>query len=348
MTNNKLKILAAATLTMTMASSLSAQAATTLRIAHLNPPDPTGSHSAAMVAVFKQLVETATDGEIKVEGYPSGQLGDDANAINQVSQGIVESSISSAGGVAEHYPRIGIFDIPFAFPNIGVATDVIDLSSDFGQQLATDLEEETSGLKVIGLMDSGGFFQFTNSQRPIESIEDMDGLRIRTMTLATHEAMTNALGARATPLAWSEVYTALQTGVADGQMNPIQQTSFANFEEVQDYLTISNHLITPYVWLINEDFYANLPAEHQEVIDWASEIAVDVGRSMSRIIEASDKGLPKLEEGMEINTLSQEAREEFIETSQPAVREVIEEQYGEKGIALLDSMMSEIESHSSN
>lgn len=343
MTNNNRTPLVAAILTLSMAASVTAQANTTLRIAHLNPPEPTSSHSAAMVAVFKQLVETATSGEIQVEGYPSGQLGDDANAINQVSQGIVESSISSAGGVAEHYPRIGIFDIPFAFPNIGVATDVIDLSSDFGQQLAADMEAETSGLKVIGLLDSGGFFHFTNSQRPIESIEDMEGLRVRTMTLDTHETMINSLGGEATPISWSEVYTALQTGVADGQMNPILQTSFANFEEVQQYMTISNHLITPYVWLINDAFYEGLSEEHQEVIDWASKVAVDAGRSMSRIIEASDKGLPKLAEGMEINTLSSEQRQAFIDASQPAVLDTIESQYGEEGVALLDSLMASIE-----
>ncbi|WP_163559315.1 DctP family TRAP transporter solute-binding subunit [Halomonas sp. NO4] len=337
------KTLTTATLSLALVGSLSAHGATTMRIAHLNPPESTASNSGAMTAVFKQLVETASNGEIEVEVYPAGQLGEDANVINQVSQGIVESTISSAGGMAEHYPRIGIFDIPFAFPNIGVATEVIDLSSDFGKELAADLEAETDGLKVLGLLDSGGFFQFTNSERPITSPSDMEGLRIRTMTLPTHEAMINSLDARATPLAWSEVYTALQTGVADGQMNPIQQTSFANFDEVQDYLTISNHLITPYLWLVNDDFYSSLSAEHQEIIDWASKVAVDAGRSMSRIIEASESGLPKLSEGMEVNAITPEAREAFVAASQPAVREVIEERYGDEGIALLNSMLAEID-----
>ncbi|PWV74545.1 DctP family TRAP transporter solute-binding subunit [Halomonas sp. A11-A] len=337
------RALASATLSLAMLASASAHAATTMRIAHLNPAEATASNSGAMTAVFKQLVETATDGELKVEIYPAGQLGDDANVINQVSQGIVESSISSAGGIAEHYPRIGIFDIPFAFPNIGVATEVIDLSSDFGQMLAEDLEGHTDGLKLLGLLDSGGFFHFTNSERPITAPADMEGMRIRTMTLPTHEAMINALGARATPLAWSEVYTALQTGVADGQMNPIQQTAFANFDEVQDYLTISNHLITPYLWLINDEFYASLSEEHQRVVDWASKVAVDAGRAMSRIIEASEGGLPKLSRGMEVNTITPEAREAFVAATQPAVREVIERRYGDEGVTLLDAMLAAIE-----
>ncbi|WP_148254152.1 TRAP transporter substrate-binding protein [Aidingimonas lacisalsi] len=336
------KTMTSIALSFGLVASFPVAAETTMRIAHLNPPEPTESHSGAMTAVFKQLVETASSGDIQVEIYPSGQLGEDSDAINQVRQGVVESSISSAGGIAEHYPPIGVFDMPFAFPNIGVATEVISLDSEFGQTLADDIHAET-GLKVMGLLDSGGFFQFTNSQRPITSPEDMDGLQIRTMTLPTHEAMINALGAEATPLAWSEVYTALETGVADGQMNPIQQTAFANFDEVQDYLTISNHVITPYVWVVNEDFYNGLSAENQEILDWASDIAVDAGRSMSRIIEASDEGLPQLAENMEVNTLSDDARQAFQDAAQPAVRDVIEDRYGEKGTELLNAMMAAIE-----
>lgn len=323
-------------------STAAMAAETTMRIAHVNPPETMASNAGALSAVFKQLVETASNGDIEVTIYPAGQLGKDAEAIAQVRQGIIESSISTAGGVAEHYPRVGVFDIPFAFPNIGVASEVISLESEFGQMLAEDIHEET-GLKVLGLLDSGGFFQFTNSQRPITSPEDMDGLRIRTMTLPTHEAMINSMGSQATPLAWAEVYTALQTGVADGQMNPIQQTAFAKFDEVQDYLTISNHLITPYVWFINQDFYDGLPEEHQRIIDWASEVAVDAGRAMSRIIEASDQGLPRLAESMEVNTITPEQREIFAALAQPAVRRVIEETYGEEGVALLEAMLSSIE-----
>lgn len=333
----------AAGLTVAGAVAASAGAAeVTMRIAHLNPSDPTQSHSATMAAVFKNLVETASDGEIEVSLYPNGQLGEDHEVLAQVRAGVVESSISSAGGIAQHYPMIGIFDMPFAFPDIGVATDVITLDSAFGQALADDLLEET-GLRTLGLLDSGGFFQLTNSQRPIESVADMERLRIRTMTLPTHEEMMDALGARPTPLPWAEVYTALQTGVADGQMNPIQQTAFAKFQEVQDYLTISNHLITPYLWVINDEFYDGLSDEHREIVDWASRIATDAGRSTSRLIEASDQGLPQLAEGMEVNTLSEEAREEFAELTQPKVQELIERDLGEKGAEMLEMMMQSID-----
>ena len=314
----------------------------TLRLAHLNPADPFQSHSGAMTAVFKSLVETASNGAIEVQLFPNGQLGKDNEVIDQVSAGIIESTISSAGGVAQHYPLVGVFDIPFAFPNIAVASDVISTESEFGQKFVSDMEAET-GMKVMGLIDSGGFFAFTNSERPIETVEDMEGLRIRTMTLPTHEAIINSLGGQPTPLPWAEVYTALQTGVADGQMNPIPIIAFANFDEVQQYLSVTNHIITPYVWFMNADFYEGLSPGHREIVNWASEVATEAGRSMSRVIEASENGLPALAENMEVNVVTPEEMEKFAAAAQPAVRELIAEKYGDEGIAMLESMLESVE-----
>ena len=318
------------------------QAAKTMRIGHLNPESPFESHSGAMTAVFKSLVETASNGAIEVKLFANGQLGKDNEVIAQVRDGIVESCISSAGGVAQHYPLVGVFDVPFAFPNIGVVHDVMTLESSFGQKFAADLEAKTSGLKVLGMLDSGGFFEFSNSKRPIRSVADMEGLRIRTMTLPTHEAVVSSLGGQPTPLPWAEVYTALQTGVADGQMNPIPIIAFAKFDEVQKYLSITNHLITPYIWFINADFYASLTAEEKAIVDWAAAVAVDAGRGISRIIEASDKGLPHLAKKMEVNALPASELAKFREASQPAVRKLIEEKFGADGIGMLEAMQAAI------
>ncbi len=326
---------------MLIAAPLAAQEVT-IRLAHLNPEDPFQSHSGAMAAVFKSLVESSSGGDIAVELYPNGQLGQDADVIEQVNLGLVESVISSAGGIAEHYPLVGVFDIPFAFPNIGVATRVIDKDSSFGQKFVEDLEAKTD-LKVLGLLDSGGFFAITNSERPIESVDDMEGLRIRTMTLPTHEAIISSLGGQPTALAWAEVYTALQTGVADGQMNPIPIIAFANFDEVQEYLTVTNHIITPYVWTMNEAFYEGLSDEHKTIVNWAAEVATDAGRSMSRVIEASERGLPALDETMEVNVISPEEQQRFAEAAQPAVRSLIEDQLGQEGIDMLDALLASVE-----
>ena len=314
----------------------------TIRIGHLNPDDPLQSHSGTMTTVFKSLVESASNGDIEVQVFPNGQLGKDNEVIDQVSAGVVESSISSAGGVAQYYPLVGVFDIPFAFPNIGVASRVIDMDSDFGKKFTSDLQDKT-GLKVIGLLDSGGFYQFTNSKRPITSVADMEGLRIRTQTLPTHEAIISSLGANPTALPWAEVYTALQTGVADGQMNPITVIASARMYEVQEYLSITNHLITPYVWLMNDDFFNGLSPAHQEIVSWAAEVATDAGRGMSRVIEASDAGLPLLATKMEVNMISPEEQAKFAEATQPAVKALIDERYGTEGTEMLEALLASIE-----
>lgn len=331
---------AAAALLLAAAPALAQK---TMRLAHLNPESPFESHSGAMAAVFKNLVETGTNGSVKVQLFPNGQLGKDNEVIQQVRDGIVESTISSSGGVAQHYKMVGVFDLPFAFPNIAIADKVMDMHSDFGKKLSADLQTKT-GLKVLGLLDSGGFFAISNSKRPIKTVADMAGLRIRTMTLPTHETTVKSLGGNPTPLPWAEVYTGLQTGVADGQMNPIPIIAFAKFDEVQKYLSITNHVITPYFWLVNAKFYAGLTAEERRVVDDAAEVAVGAGRGISRIIEAStEKGLPKLGKKMAINSLPPAELKKFAAASQPAVRKVIEEQLGAEGVAMLNAMLANID-----
>ncbi len=313
----------------------------TIRVGHLNPEGAFESHSGAMTTIFKSLVESSSGGEIEVQLFPNGQLGKDNEVIQQVRDGIVESTISSAGGIAQHYPLVGVFDIPFAFPNIAVANRVIDQRSEFGKKFTADLESKT-GLKVLGMIDSGGFFAFSNSKKPIKTVADMKDLRIRTMTLPTHQTLVSSLGGKPTPLPWAEVYTALQTGVADGQMNPIPVIAFAKFDEVQKYLSITNHVITPYIWTMNKEFYDGLSPAHRDIVDWASEVATEAGRGVSRVIEASEKGLPKLAQKMEINSVSPAELEKFAAVTQPAVRTLITENLGAEGTDMLDAMLDAI------
>jgi tripartite ATP-independent transporter DctP family solute receptor len=320
-----------------------AMAEKVIKLSHLNPADPFNNATGAMAAVFKSLVEAGTNGSVTVQIFPDGQLGKDNEVIQQTKEAVIQSNIASSGGVAQHYPLIGVFDMPFAFSNIDVVHEVMDLDSGFGGKLAADIESKT-GLKVIALLDSGGYFAITNSKRPIESVADMKGLRIRTMTLPTHQTIISSLGGKPTPLPWAEVYTSLQTGVADGQMNPVPIIAFAKFDEVQPYLSLTQHIITPYVWFMNKAFYDGLTDDERYVVDYAARAAADAGRGLSRIIEASDRGLPHLAKKMKINSLSAAALKEFAAASQPAVRKLIEEKFGAEGIEMLNALLSEISS----
>ena len=260
-----------------------ADAAKTIKLHHLNKDDPFDNATGAMATVFKSLVEAGTNGAIEVQTFPNGQLGKDNDVVAQVKSGVIQSGIHSVGGFASAYPMMGVIDVPFAFPNISATYAVFD--GPFGAKFAADIEKKT-GLKVLGFGDSGGFFHFTNSKRPITSPEDMKGLKIRTMGLDTHKAVVSSLGGQPAAIAWTEVYTALQTGVADGQMNPVPIIAFAKFNEVQKYLTLSRHVYSALVFVANKAFIDGLPAaERKMVMDCARSASLQ-GRSHIRDNEA--------------------------------------------------------------
>jgi tripartite ATP-independent transporter DctP family solute receptor len=316
-----------------------ADAAKVIKLHHLNKDDPFDNATGAMATVFKSLVEAGTNDEIQVQTFPNGQLGKDNDVVTQVKSGVIQSGIHSVGGFASVYPMMGVIDVPFAFPNISTTYAVFD--GPFGAKFAADIEKKT-GLKVLGFGDSGGFFHFTNSKRPITSPEDMKGLKIRTMGLDTHKAIVSALGAQPAAIAWTEVYTALQTGVADGQMNPIPIIAFAKFNEVQKYLTLSGHLFAPYVWVMNMDFYNSLSPAEKAVIANGVKSGIVAGRGVSRVIEASDRGLAGLSKDMKVNSLSPAQLAKFRDATMPAVKKIIIEKHGAEGEAMMNAFLEAI------
>jgi TRAP-type transport system periplasmic protein len=333
----------AATAALALAAGMTpsaARAEKTIKLAHLNKNDPFDNGTGAMAVVFKSLVESGTNGSLKVEVFPDGQLGKDNEVVQQVKTGVVQSSIASVGGIASVYPLIGVLDVPFAYPNIAATYEVFD--GPFGQKLAADITKKT-GMEVLGFGDSGGFFAFTNSKRAIKSPDDMKGLKIRTMGLESHKAVVSSMGGQPVAINWAEVYTSLQTGVADGQMNPIPIIKFAKFDEVQKYLTLTNHLFTPYVWIFNKAFLDGLTAQEKEVVKSAARSAIVACRGINRIIEASDRGLPALAQKMQIYAPTPAELAKFRDLAQPAVKAQIVKSFGPEGEALMKDFQAAVE-----
>ena len=329
-------------LAMVITASLTVMAQETkvLKLSHLNPQQPKEVATAAMAEVFKSMVESGTNGNITVEVYPNGVLGNERESMEQVQGGVTHSYIASGGGMATFYPMFSIVNIPFSITNYSVAYEVYD--GEFGQNMAADIEEKT-GFKVLGFGESGGFFQLSNSERPIRTPEDMEGLKFRTMTIPIHMEFMRSLGASPTPIAWAELYTGLQTGVVDGQHNPIPIIKIGKLEEVQKYLTLTNHMYTPYVWVLNSDFYSSLTPEEQVIVDEAARVANLAGRGVNRLIEASDEGLPYLQEEMEVYKPTAEEMQMFKDASIPASMDFIEEEYGEEGAQFAQDYLDAIE-----
>ncbi len=312
----------------------------TIKLAHLNPQQPFEVASAAMAQVFKSEVESNSNGAIKVDIYPNGVLGKEPETMVQVKSGVIQTYISSSGGMAQFYPMIDVTNMPFAFSSYNVGYKVYD--GDFGKALAQDIESK-AGFKVLGFGESGGFFAITNSKKPVHSPADMKGIKLRTMSLPLHQEIVKALGASPTTVAWAEVYTSLQTGVVDGQMNPISIIAMAKFQEVQKYITLTNHLYAPYVWVMNQRFYSTLSPELQGVVSDAARTAILAGRGLSRIIDASDKGLPTLAAKMEVYVPNASEMKQFRDATMPAAKKFMSDKYKKDGEMWVDKFYDAIE-----
>lgn len=312
-----------------------------LKFGHDTKADPFDNPAHACAAVFSNIVNADTNGTVSVEVYPSSQLGTATEHVQMVRDGLIQATLSSTGPLASYYSRIDVLNLPFAFDHNAATYDVFD--GPFGDALARDIEQSLGDVVVLGFPDTGGFFAVTNSKRKIETLADFEGIRIRTMTLPSHQTIMNALGAEAYPLPWGEVYPALQTGVIDGQMNPIPIISFAKFSEVQKYLTLTNHLFSPYTFILNRDFWEGLSTEEQRTVSYAARSCVTSSRGLSRVIEASDRGLKGLSEKMEVSAFTLEQRAEMKAATQPAFTSYIQENLDEKAADLLTLFTSEAE-----
>ncbi|MCH2067927.1 MAG: DctP family TRAP transporter solute-binding subunit [Shimia sp.] len=325
----------AATMTATSAS-----AGGVIKFGHDNKTDPFENPAHACTAVFSNIVTADTNGSVSVEVFGSNQLGSAAEHVQQVRDGIIQATLTSTGALASYYPRIDVLNLPFAFNGNASTYEVFD--GDFGKELAADIEAELGDVVVLGFPDTGGFFAVTNSKRPIADLKDFEGIRIRTMTLPSHQKIMQSLGAEAYPLSWGEVYSGLQTGVIDGQMNPVPIISFANFAEVQKHMTLTNHLFSPYTFMINRAFYEGLSDSERATIHTAAENCVAASRGLSRIIEASDRGLAGLMDKIEVTALSAEQREAMASAAQPAFEAHVAENMDARAGELLAKFKSEV------
>ncbi|MBI4806690.1 MAG: DctP family TRAP transporter solute-binding subunit [Desulfovibrio sp.] len=312
----------------------------TIKLHHINKDDPYDNPTGAMAMVFKALVESGTNRSLTVQTFPNGQLGKDNEVLSQVKDDVIQSGIFTVGGFAAMYPMISVLDVPFAFPNISSTYKVLD--GPFGQKLSADIQKKT-GFKVLGFGDSGGFFAITNSKKPIKTPDDLKGLKIRTMGLETHKRQMAAMGAMPVVIAWAEVYTSLQTGVADGQQNPIPVIAFGKIDEVQKYLTLSEHLFAAYVWVMNDKFYQGLTPMEKNVVNYAAKSAIVAGRGLARVIEASDRGLPALSKKLEVYALTPEEKAKFRDAAVPVVKQYLVENFGPEGEQMLGDFLKAVE-----
>lgn len=228
---------------------------------------------------FAKEVEEKSGGAIKAVVYPSGQLGGDADMIDAVAMGSnkIDIVISDASNFATYEPKMGISALPFLFEDFETAWEFMD--SDIEAQAEALLLDDN--MRVLAHY-CNGFRCMTNSVRPIETPDDMKGLLIRTPENPVIMATINALGANAQPLPFSELYAALRQGTYDGQENPIPVIYNNNLYEVQDYLSITNHIYSGMCFTIAESTWEKLSQEQQDIVRTAALNSADADRKSNR------------------------------------------------------------------
>lgn len=245
-----------------------------------------------------------------MELYPAAQLGDATSLLTQVEAGTLESCMSISNGqfATSYYPDLGFLDIPYLFESADEAYNLLNPDGEFFQSLQSDIVTKT-GIRPLVFFNEG-LRHITNSKREVMTPEDMNGLKIRTMNVTAHMKMFEALGAQPTNVSWNELYTALQTGVADGQENPIANAVYISAWEVQEHMTLDGHVCLCGLFCMNEDFYSSLSATQKQAVDQAARKALEAEYAMFEKNEAANLALLK-ENGLQVTALTREEIDAF-------------------------------------
>jgi tripartite ATP-independent transporter DctP family solute receptor len=281
---------------------------------------------------FKEIVESKSKGSIKVEIYANGLLGNDRTMIEGLQLDTIQAVGVSTSMLANWAPSMLAFDLPFSITNEKDADKILD--GQYGENAAKQLEKE--GILLLGYMENG-FRHLTNSKHEIKSLEDLKGLKIRTMQTPLNLATWKALGTNPTPLAYTELFTAMEQKVIDGQENPYGNMALDKFYEVQKYLTKTNHVYNPMGLVVSKKFFDQLSTDEQKILREAALEASSTQRKLNR--EKSKEYLKTLEDnGMVITELSPKEHKKF----EAEVQSVYKEFSKEIGNDYFNEYMSEV------
>ena len=293
-----------------LAAAAPAQGEVVLKMAHgVSTSDP--FHVAA--SKLAELVAAKTSGKVKVEVFPGGQLGNDRQMIEGMKMGTLDMSIQGNSNYEAFMPSISIFDLPFLFRDRPHAYKVLD--GPIAQEVYKELLDK-QGLRVLAVAENG-FRQTTTGKKPINSLADVKGLKMRVPPTRMFLDTWKALGANPTAIEFVELFTALQQGVVDGQENALGLMAANKFYEVQKYLAMTNHMYSATYLTIAERAYKSLSPEGQKAITEAAAEARDFQRQF--VISKDDENLAKLKAAGMIVTYPD--RGEFIKAVQPVIDE---------------------------
>lgn len=295
-----------------LATAAVAECETTLRSSDTHPD---GYPTVEGVKAMAEEVKEKTEGRICIEVFPSSQLGEEKDTIEQAQFGVIDMVRASFGTFNDIVPVTQLFSLPYLFRDQEHMYKVMD--GPIGDELGEAFSEHD--LVALAYYD-GGSRSFYNSQQPIESLEDLAGMKFRVMQNDVFVDMMDALGANATPMPYGEVYSAIQTGVIDGAENNFPSYDSAGHHEVAKYFTLDQHLMVPEVVAVSKASWDKLSPEDQEIMrEAARNSAVTERKLWAEQEEASEKKV--IEAGSEV--IKEIDKTPFIEAMAPVYEKYV-------------------------
>jgi TRAP-type transport system periplasmic protein len=279
-----------------------------IKLAHVGPPESLIARSAEE---FARVANERLAGRARVVTYGSGQLGSDREVLQKLKLGTVDISLPSTV-LSSAVPAFALFEMPYLVRDRTQLRLIED--SIFWPQVARYAEAE--GYRVLALWENG-FRHVTNNVRPITTPADLAGIKIRTPNSPWRVSVFHAFGANPSPMPFSEVFVALQTGVMDGQENPLTNIANASFDEVQHYLSLTGHVYSPVYVTVAPERWSRIPAEVRRVLeevaletqDWVAETAGEIDAQLLEELRGA---------GMVVNEVDRAA---FVRASAPVYDE---------------------------
>lgn len=280
---------------------------------------------------FKKVLEEESDGRITIELFPNEELGSDNEMVESVQVGALDFQLSSSGVLAEIMPEFSATDLPFMFEDADEAHAALD--GPYGDILKEKTREE--GIEMLNTF-SIGFSQITSNKQAINEPDDLKGASIRSPDEPVPIATFEALGSQVTTLPFTEVYLGLQQGTIDGEFNPLTAIKDSNFQEVQDYLAMTDIIFYHAPFIMNQGLWDELDEETQELVQKAADQATEVAREEEEKTEASV--LDEIED--EFKEVTTPDKDEFIEAVQP-VYDKFEDEIGKDVMEELENFLEE-------
>ena len=275
--------------------------ATTFKVA---VGDAQGSTQWELGTFFKKKFEEKTGGKHKIDLFPNGQLGSEENTVSNAQMGLLDFSLLAINNVTPFSPTVGVLTLPYVIQSAEEAKKLV--TGDVGKEL-TENTVRDAGIRIVGWTFTG-FRVLTNSKRPVKTLDDLKGLKIRVPKNEIMIASYQAWGINPTPMAWSETFTALQQGVVDGQDNPYFTVYAMKFNEVQKYITPIRYVFSLEPLIVSESIYQKQPADVKQAILDAGKEATE--HSYTFLLESEDKIKKDLiAKGMEIDPPANEEKQ---------------------------------------